>query len=116
MGEKIKPDYSLSFKRKWFAKVWNGEKTVEYRAVTPKYKKLATWIENARGVFMVFYIGMMPTGPRILVQVSKIDIGKCPLEGFDGDYYRIHFDVVQPYLYDHGVYLPVFDMPRMREE
>ena len=86
MGEKIKPDYCLSLKRKWFAKIWNGEKSVEYRAVTPKYKRLATWIGEARGVFMMFYIGMMKTGPRMLVQVSKIDVGPCPLEGFDGEY------------------------------
>lgn len=116
MGEMIMSDYSLSFKRKWFAKIWNGEKSVEYRSVTPKYKKLAEWIGNARGVFMMFYIGMMRTGPRLLVQVTAIDIGPCPLEGFDGEYYRISFEVVQPYLYDSGVYLPVFDMPRMREE
>jgi len=65
---------------------------------------------------MMFYIGMMKTGPRMLVQVSKIDIGKCPLKGFDGDYYRIHFDVVQPYLYNNGVYFPMSEMPKMKEE
>lgn len=111
----IKPDYYLSLKRKWFAKIWNGEKSVEYRAVTPKYKRLAAWIGDARGVFMMFYIGMMKTGPRMLVQVSKIDVGKCPLEGFDGEYYRIQFHVVQPYYYDNGVYFPMFEMPRMNE-
>lgn len=116
MSESIKPDYCLSFKRKWFAKIWNGKKTVEYRTVTPKYKRLATWIGKPRGVFMMFYIGMMKTGPRMLVQVSKIDIGKCPLKGFDGDYYRIHFDVVQPYLYDNGVYFPMSEMPKMKEK
>jgi len=116
MGEKIKPDYCLSLKRKWFAKIWNGEKTIEYRRVTPKYRKLATWIGEARGVFMMFYIGMMKTGPRMLVQVSKIDVGPCPLEGFDGEYYRIHFDVVQPYLYDNGLYIPLTKIPKMKEE
>lgn len=115
MGEKIIPDYRLSFKRKWFAKIWNGEKNVEYRSVSPKYKRLADWVGNAKGVFMMFYIGMMATGPRMLVQVSRIDIGKCPIEGFDGDYYRIHFEVVQPYLYDHGTYIPMDGMPRMKE-
>lgn len=39
MGEAIKPDYSLSFRREWFAKIWNGEKTIEYRRVIPKYQK-----------------------------------------------------------------------------
>ena len=116
MGERIKADYFLSFKRKWFAKVWNGEKTIEYRAVTQKYKKLATWIGKSRGVFMVFYIGMMNTGPRLLVQVKKIDVGKCPIEGFDGDYYRIHFEVVQAYMYDDGLYMPMLDMPKMKEQ
>lgn len=118
MSEAIKPDYCLSFKRKWFAKIWNGEKQIEYRAVSPRYKRLADWVgkDRARGVFMMFYIGMMPTGPRMLVQVSKIDIGKCPIPSFDGDYYRIHFDVVQPYLYDRGLYIPMSDMPRMKEK
>ena len=115
MGEKIKPDYCLSLKRKWFAKIWNGEKSIEYRRVTPKYRKLATWIGERRGVFMMFYIGMMATGPRLLVEVKKIDVGKCPIEGFDGDYYRIHFDVIQPYLYDRGTYVPMLEMPRMKE-
>ena len=115
MSEAIKPDYCLSLKRRWFAKIWNGDKNVEYRAVKPKYKKLAQWVGNAHGVFMVFYIGMMSTGPRLLVQVSKIEIGKCPIEGFDGDYYAIHFEIVQPYLYSNGTYHPMADMPRMKE-
>ena len=115
MGEAIKPDYSLSFRREWFAKIWNGEKTIEYRRVIPKYRKLATWLDDARGVFMMFYIGMMPRGPRMLVQVSKIDVGTCPIAGFAGDYYRIHFEVVQAYIYDRGKYFPLAEMPRMKE-
>ena len=115
MGEAVKPDFSLSFKRYWFAKIWNGEKVVEYRKVTPKYKRLADWVGNDRPRFMMFYIGMMPTGPRLLVQVSKIEIGPCPIKGFDGDHYIIHFEIVQPYLFDHGVYFPCMNTPRMKE-
>ena len=116
--EAVKPDYSLSFKRKWFAKIWNGEKTIEYRAVSPRYRRLADWVGKgrSRGVFMMFYIGMMSTGPRLLVQVSKIDVGKCPIEGFDGDYYRIHFGVVQPYFYYKGLYVPITDAPLKKWE
>ena len=63
----------------------------------------------------MLYIGMMPTGPRLLVAVKEISIGKCPIEGFDGDYYAISFEVVQAYMFDHGTYMPMMEMPRMKE-
>ncbi len=115
--EALKPHYHLSFKRKWFAKIWNGDKRIEYRSVCPRYKRLADWVGKgcSRGVFMVFYIGMMKTGPRLLVAIDSIDIGRCPLDGFDGDYYRIKFDVVQQYMYSDGIYLPMDGMSRMKE-
>jgi len=109
MGEAIEPDYSLSFKRNWFAEIWQGRKTVEYRRVSPRYRRLADWVGPGRskGVFMMFYIGMQSVGFRMLVAVKNIDIGECPLKGFDGEYYRITFDVVQYYAYSRGVYVPL---------
>ena len=113
--ESVKPDYSLSLKRQWFAKIWNGEKTVEYRKVGPRYRRFDQWIGKCRGIFFMLYIGMMPTGPRLLVAVKEISIGKCQIEGFDGDYYAISFEVVQAYMFDHGTYMPMMEMPRMKE-
>lgn len=50
-----------------------------------------------------------------LIAMSKIDVGTCPIAGFAGDYYRIHFEVVQAYIYDRGKYFPLAEMPRMKE-
>lgn len=30
--------------------------------------------------------------PDIVRRITKIDIGKCPYEGWDGEYFRIHFE------------------------
>ena len=38
MSEAIKPDLVLPMKRCWFARIWNGEKTVEIRKTLPKLK------------------------------------------------------------------------------
>ena len=113
--ESVKPDYSLSLKRQWFAKIWNGEKKVEYRKVGPKYRRFDQWLGKCRGTFFMLYIGMMQTGPRLLVEVKEISIGKCPIKGFDGDYYAISFEIVQAYMFDHGTYMPMMEMPRMKE-
>lgn len=116
MGEGLKPDYHLSMKRYWFAKIWNGEKDIEYRKVSPKYKAFAAWVDSCRPRFVMLYIGMQPNGPRLLVQVTKTEIGPCPIEGFDGPHYILHFHIIQPYLFDRGTYYPMADMPRMKEK
>ena len=117
MSEDIKPDLVLPLKRKWFAEIWNGEKRTEYRAVKPYWtKRIGLWLFDDTPRFIMFQIGYAKVGPRLFVQTTGIDVGKCPYPGWSGYYYRIHFDVVQPCVFCEGVYYPLADMPRMKEK
>ena len=118
MSETIKPDLFLPLTRKWFAKIWNGEKRTEYREVKPYWKErrnLESWVGDNRQRFIMFMIGYAKTGPRMLAQTKGVDIGQCPYPGWNGDYYRIRFEIVQPYMFDDGTYYPMTEMPRMKE-
>ena len=117
MGEIIKPDLVLPLKRQWFAKIWNGEKQTEYREVKPYWtRRIGAWVGDNAPRFIMFQIGYADYGPRMLVQTSGVDIGPCPYPGWAGDYYRIRFDVVQPYFFADGTYYPLEEMPRMKEK
>lgn len=118
MSETVKPDLVLPLKRIWFAKIWNGKKKVEYREVKPYWKErrdLDSWV-GSHPRFVLFMIGYSKYGPRLLVQTTGVDIGPCPYPGWCGDYYRIRFEIVQPYLFDNGKYYPLLEMPRMKEK
>lgn len=117
MGEALKPDLVLPLKRQWFAKIWNGEKHVEYREVKPYWtRRIGAWVGDGKPHFILFQIGYAKDGPRILAQTACIDIGKCDIPGWRGDYYRIVFDIVQPYLVADGMNFPLEEMPRMKEK
>lgn len=117
MSEQIKPDIILPLKRVWFAKIWNGEKTVEYREVKPYWeKRIGSWVGDNSPKFVLFQIGYMKNGPRILVQVSNTDIGPCPYVGWCGNFYRIHFSIICPYWKQDGNFFPMESMPRMKEK
>lgn len=117
MSEAIKPDLVLPLTRAWFAKIWNGEKRTEYRAVKPYWtKRIRAWIDDNAPRFILFQIGYAKTGPRMLAQTKGVDIGPCPYPGWRGDYYRIRFEIVQPYMFDEGTYYPMAEMPRMKEK
>lgn len=117
MGEQLKLDFHLSMKQEYFAQIWRGEKCEEYRSVTPRYKKFAQWMSDGRPRFVMLYVGMQKTGMRLLIQVKKVEIGRCPLKGWKGKYYILHFSVVQPYLFDDGEYwpFPIAEMPNTKE-
>ena len=117
MGEVIKPDLVLPLKRLWFAKIWNGEKTTEYREVKPYWtRRIGAWVGDNAPRFILFQIGYAKDGPRLLVQTSGVDIGPCPYLEWGGDYYRIRFAVVQPYFVADGTIYPLEEMPRMKEK
>jgi hypothetical protein len=117
MSEAIKPDLVLPLKRLWFAKIWNGEKRTEYRAVKPYWtQRIGKWISDDTPRFIMFQIGYMKDGPRLLVQTGKIDVGPCPYPGWSGDFYRLNFEIVQPYMRADGVNFPMMEMPRMKEK
>lgn len=139
MGERIKPDRTITLDRKWFARIWNGEKTIEYRERKPCWNNaFAAWEPKNTGRFVEFKIGMMPNGPRLLVQVNQVNIGPITDEdrsktetvydksqkkdvvrsqycGWDDNYWRLHFQVVGYYMKDCGTYMPLLDPPRMKE-
>ena len=116
MSEAIKPDLVLPLKRKWFAKIWNGEKHTEYRAVKPYWtKRIGAWVGDNTPRFNLFQIGYAKDGPRLLVQTTGVDIGGCPIPGWFGDFYRIRFGIVQPYMRVNGVFHPMFEMPKMKD-
>lgn len=115
MGEPISPDLTLPLKREWFAAIWNGEKTVEYREVKPFWiKRIGEWSNDWRGKFIMFQMGYLANGPRMLVQVTGFDVGPCPYAGWDGEYYRIKFEVVQHYMKQDGIFFPMIEVPKMK--
>ena len=76
----------------WYDETAHGSKRVEYRAMTPRWRKLIfdkrdeiTHVRFARG-----YTATMQT-----YEVEKIDVGSCPIDGWNDQYYRIHFSRTQ---------------------
>jgi hypothetical protein len=72
----------------WFSETVSGRKRVEYRKMTPRWMRLIyerrdeiAFVRFARG-----YSSCMAT-----YAVTNIDIGPCPIPGWDGQYFRIHF-------------------------
>lgn len=72
----------------WYDETDRGAKSIEYRAMTKRWMKQIldrrheiTHVRFARG-----YTATMRT-----FEVEKIDIGACPIEGWDDQYIRIHF-------------------------
>ena len=72
----------------WYDETESGRKSVEYRAMTDRWRRQIwdrrdeiTHVRFARG-----YTSTMQT-----FEVEKIDVGSCPIEGWDDEYYRIHF-------------------------
>lgn len=116
MSEPIKPDLTLPLTRMWFAKIWNGEKRTEYREVKPYWtKRIGAWVGDNTPRFIMFQIGYAKDGLRLLVQTTGVDVGACPYPGWDGDYYRLKFEIIQPYIRRRGAYVPMMEMPRMKE-
>ena len=72
----------------WYDEIERGTKSIEYRAMTRQWasqiwqrRHEITHVRFARG-----YTSTMRT-----FEVEKIDIGGCPIDGWDEQYYRIHF-------------------------
>lgn len=114
MGEQIKPDLILNMKREWFARIWNGDKTVEYREVKPYWtRRIGNWVGKETR-FIEMRLGYLKNGPVMLLQVGHTDIGPCPYDGWNGDYYRIHFVVVSYYWRKDGRYTFLLQVPKMK--
>lgn len=101
----------FNLKKEWYDKIASGEKTVEYRQIKPFWmnrldedgyldftKDGKPWFDIDGGVlipkdtFAVFRMGYDHALPDIVRRIVKIDIGPCPYDGWDGEYFRIHFE------------------------
>ncbi len=74
----------------WYNAVLSGEKHVEYRRITQRWTT-QIWDRRASLKTVIFHRGY--TATTICGDIVKIDIGPCPYNGWEGDYYRIWFEV-----------------------
>ena len=74
----------------WFDQIRDGAKRIEYRRVRSFWTRR---IWNRRNEITRVTFGRAYTAETITAIVTKIDIGPCPIPGWDGDFYRIHFDL-----------------------
>lgn len=81
---------TLTLTHHWFDQTESGAKRIEYRAMTPHWKRLI-WDRRDRIKRVRFSRGY--TKRTLTFAVSHIDIGPCPIEGWHGDFYRIHFTI-----------------------
>jgi len=84
----------LILTKRWYDETTSGNKRIEYRAMTkvcglPSKWKSAIW--NQREDIKTVTFHRAYTSVVSVYRVAKIDIGPCPIPGWIGDYYRIHF-------------------------
>lgn len=72
----------------WYDETESGTKRTEYRAMTERWKR-QIWERRDRIAAIRFARGY--TSRTLTRSVESIDIGPCPIPGWAGDYYRIHF-------------------------
>lgn len=73
----------------WFDETVSGRKRIEYRALKPIWLK-RIWLRRAAIQTVTFSRGYTST-KSIAYRVTKIDMGPCPIPGWEGAYFRIHF-------------------------
>lgn len=85
-------------KNHWYDKIASGEKTVEYRRICDHWmRRLCEKLPNANGHkirrfdIAEFRLGYKKQG-AIVRKITNIDIGPCPYPGWNGEYFRIHFE------------------------
>jgi hypothetical protein len=78
----------LVLTHRWYDETESGAKRTEYRAMTERWKR-QIWERRDRIAAVRFSRGY--TSRTLTRSVESIDIGPCPIPGWAGDYYRIHF-------------------------
>lgn len=76
----------------WFDEMVAGRKDIEYRVMSPHWTKL---IWGRRGAITHARFSRAYTPTTILRPVDSIDVGPCPYEGWDADYYRLHLGPIE---------------------
>ena len=69
----------------WFEQIKDGTKNIEYRPVTHRWSAILSKEPNVA----IFSRGYTRLG-RVVRVIEKIDIGRCPIPHWSGEYYRIH--------------------------
>lgn len=72
----------------WFNEMESGRKAIEYRAKSDRWRKMI-WEKRERITHVRFSFGYSTW--TITLPVTLIDSGHCPIPGWDGEFYRIHF-------------------------
>lgn len=73
----------------WYDLTKSGVKTIEYREMKDIWTK-RIWNKREELTHVKFRRGYTTRG--LTRRIEKIDIGPCPIEGWEGDFYRIHFN------------------------
>lgn len=73
----------------WFDEIVHGDKRIEYRSMSPQWIKQ---IWNHRGTLrhVIFHRGY--TSEKSIRKITKINIGPCPYDGWNGEYIMIYFE------------------------
>ena len=77
---------SLVLTSHWYNEVESRRKNIEYREIKPYWTK-RIWGRRDEIKHVRFSRGY--SNISLLREVVKIDIGTCPYDGWDGDYYRL---------------------------
>jgi len=80
----------------WYDEIHGGNKYVEYRVMSDHWRKLI-WDRRKEITNVCFQRGYAQHPNKMTFEVDSIDIGKCPYDGWDDLYYRIHFKPIEFY-------------------
>ncbi|OQA30177.1 MAG: hypothetical protein BWY57_02995 [Betaproteobacteria bacterium ADurb.Bin341] len=72
----------------WYDTTARGAKLIEYRKMSPHWKRMI-WERREQIATVRFSRGY--SKQTMTFNVTKIDIGPCPLPGWNGLFYRVHF-------------------------
>ena len=73
---------------KWYDLTESGVKKTEYREMTENWEK-KIWKKRDELTHVRF--ARAYTDRMIQMRIKSIDTGPCPIDGWDKEYYRIHF-------------------------
>lgn len=72
----------------WYDETVKGSKRIEYREMTDRWRKII-WDKRSEYTHVRFARGY--TSETTTFSVTDITIGSCPIDGWDKEYFRIHF-------------------------
>ena len=98
----------FNLKREWYDRIERGEKSIEYRRICKHWAvrlgivwpigdsamtalKKGVKLTEDSGYTAVFRLGYGRNHPDIVRRIVRVDVGACPYDGWDGEYFRIGF-------------------------